>query len=98
MNSQICQKNVKYILTNLRICSHFMFASKLEDTSEFRINWQKIYIIKVRQSAKTCVHPDQKDLVDTFYTRPCTDVNPDCILRLQCHQDTYISLCTKIWL
>ena len=24
-----------------------------------------------------CVHPDLKDLIDTFYTGPCTDMNAD---------------------
>ena len=75
-----------------------MFGSEIEDNLEFGINWQNPYIVKVKESTRTCVHPDLKDLVDTFYTGPCTDVNADCILRLQHHQDTYISLCTKIWL
>ena len=56
------------------------------------------YIIEVWESARTCVHPDPKGLGDTFYIGPCTDVNADCILRLQHHQDTNITHCTKIWL
>ena len=76
-----------------------MFGSKIEDNFEFGIYyWQKPYTIKVRESARTSVHPDPKDLGETFYTGPCTDVNADCILRLQHQQDTYISLCTEIWL
>ena len=54
-------------------------------------------LLKVKESAKTCVHLDLKDLGDTFYTRLCTDVNADCILWLQHHQETYITCCTKIW-
>ena len=71
-------------------------TKKLKTIYKFGIwYWQKPYIIKVREIAKTCVHPDLKDLVDTFYTRPCTDVNADGILRLQHYKDTYISHCTK---
>ena len=42
-----------------------------------------------------CVYSDLEDLRDIFYTVPYTDMNADCILRLQHHQDTYISHCTK---
>ena len=41
------------------------------------------------------VHPDLKDLVDTFYPRPHTDVNADGVLKLQHYKDTYITHCTK---
>ena len=70
-----------------------MFGSKIEDNFEFEINWQKPYIIN--REVPTCVYPDLEDLRDTFYTGPYTDVNADCILRLQHDQDTYISHCTK---
>ena len=73
-----------------------MFGSEIEEKFEFRINWQKPHIIN--RECQKCVHPDLVDLGDTFYTGPYTDVNAYCILRLQYHQDTYISLCTKIWL
>ena len=43
-----------------------------------------------------CVYPDLEGLRDTFYTGPYTDVNADCILRLQHHQDTYISHCKNL--
>ena len=56
------------------------------------------YTIEVRESARTCVHPDPKDLGETFYIGPCTDVNADCNLRLQHHQDTYTWHCTQFWL
>ena len=29
------------------------------------------------ESARTGAHPDLKDLGDTFYSGPCTDVNAD---------------------
>ena len=43
-----------------------------------------------------CVHPDVKRSGDTLYTRPCTNVNADGVLRVQHYQDTYISHCTKL--
>ena len=71
-----------------------MLGSKIEDNSEFRINWQKPYIINMEY--QKCVHPDLKRSGDTFYTRPCTDVNADGVLKLQHYQDTYISHCTQL--
>ena len=70
-----------------------MFGSKIEDNLEFRINWQS-YTLLMR-SAKMCASRSKKRSGDMFYTGPYTDVNADCILKLQHHQDTYISHCTK---
>ena len=70
-------------------------TKKIEDNLKFGINWQKPYTIKAKESARMCVHPDLKDLVDTSYIGPHTDVNADGVPKLQHCQDTYITHCTK---
>ena len=70
-----------------------MFGSKIEDNFEFRINWQSHTLLM--RSANMCVSRSSRS-ERHFYTGPYTDVNADCILRLQHHQDTYISHCTKL--
>ena len=87
-------------LTDFRICPNICLDLKQKTILNFlnlEYDTGKSNTLLIR-SARMCVHPDLKDLVDTLYTRPCTDVNTDCILRLQHHQDTYITHCIKIWL
>ena len=57
------------------------------------MHWQKPYIINMK--CQKCVLPDLKRPGDTSYIGPYTDVNADGVLRLQDHQDIYMSLCTK---
>ena len=39
-----------------------------------------------------------KRFADTSYNGPCTDVNVGDVPKLQCYQDTYISICTALQL
>ena len=45
--------NIKYVLTNLKICPHKCLDLKTEDKLEFRINWQSHTLLM--RSANMCV-------------------------------------------
>ena len=70
-----------------------MFGSEIEDNFEFRIHWQKSYIIYMK-CQNVCTSRSKRS-GDTFYTGSCTNVNADGVPELQHYQDTYISHCTK---
>ena len=73
-----------------------MFRFKSENNFEFRIHWQKPYIIRIRESARNVHTSRSKRSGDTFEIWSCTDVNADGVPMLQHYQDTYISLNTYI--
>ena len=57
-----------------------MFGSKIEDSFQFGINWQKQYIINMEY--QKCVHPDLKTSGDATYIGSCKNVKADGILKL----------------
>ena len=85
-------------LINLKICPHTCFRPKIEDSFEFKINVILAKAIHCSSKEKCQNHvyiQTQRIWGDIVYTRPCTDVNPDGVPKLQHYQDTYITYCTK---